>query len=149
MTFSNQQIVVDRAEVVAQCAALMRRTQPSIFNQWPEGRLEEWLGFHWDQGACAVVGNGKEVVALAVAWRAHLPDIDDDWCVWDDTGDCLYFAQLHAVSTEALAACLNFLSIRVPKWQDLKLIAMRRRRRVRLTPELICRLWNRTKTHEC
>ena len=127
-----------------QVALFVLASKPQIFGVWPFARLKDWLRYHWEQRALAVVTEGDEVVGMAVAWRAQMPDIDWPWTKWDDRGKALYIAQLHAAKPMALMTLLRALAVRCPDCFWLPMFATRRGKRVRLPRRYVQRLWNRT-----
>lgn len=127
-----------------QCARFLIESRPEIFSTWPFERIRQWLAYHWNQRGLSVVVEGDTVVGLAVGWRAQLPDIDDPWSRWDESGDTLWISQLHARTPEAMGALLISLQARVPDWDAIAVHGMRRGKRVRFPDGYLRRLFQIT-----
>jgi len=133
-------MILPEYQLVSEVSKFLLESRPDVFSSWPEQKMRHWLRHHIVQQACAIVAIKGEVMAVGIGWRGHMGDIDDRWSYWDDTGDCFYFDQLHSKSPLALATIIALFEARVPDWQQLRLIADRKGRRVQLNKKLITRL---------
>lgn len=128
-------------ELVAKSADFLMKSRADVFTKWPKPTLIKWLQYHMEQRGVAIVADGGVITGVAVGWRSQMPDIDDRWARWDDNGDCFYIDQLHAQNPAALRNLICLFEGRIPEWHQLTLLAERRRKRVRIRPAVVERLF--------
>jgi len=126
--------------LVSGASQFLLESRPDVFQSWPVPTMHDWLRYHIRQRAVGIVAVDGHVCAVGIGWRGHMADIDDRWTIWDDSGDCFYFDQLHSRYPSGVATLIDMFQARVPDWNRLHLIADRHGRRVQLTARIIDRL---------
>tara|TARA_R100000808_G_scaffold6651_3_gene19598 strand:- start:7586 stop:8011 length:426 start_codon:yes stop_codon:yes gene_type:complete len=114
------------------------------FEGWPDDILAAYLRWYHAAGSLCLVEEDGELVALATGVQVQEKDLDKHWQVNDPAGDVLHLQDLVASKKRGVAACLDEMFSRFPKWREMKLVAVRRGQRRVMPPELfekICMHW--------
>tara|TARA_B100001123_G_C14777201_1_gene815106 strand:- start:74 stop:499 length:426 start_codon:yes stop_codon:yes gene_type:complete len=115
------------------------------FGGWPDDILEIYLRWHHANGSLFMVEDRGSLVALGVGTQMDETDIDRHWVTGRSTGNAFYVSDVVATKKEGVAACVDEMRARCPRWRELKLYALRHGKKRRLSARLFDRLLDKWK----